>query len=104
SLVLGLGCDRGTPVDLVERGVHALLLRAGLSPRSVKAIATIDKKADEEALLALSARHGWPMITYGAAELDAVPGIENPSETVLRHVGTRGVSEPAALLAAGATK
>jgi cobalt-precorrin 5A hydrolase len=104
SLVLGLGCDRGTPVELVERGVHALLLRAGLSPRSVKAIATIDKKADEEALLALSARHGWPMVTYGAAELDAVPGIENPSETVLRHVGTRGVSEPAALLAAGASR
>jgi cobalt-precorrin 5A hydrolase len=44
------------------------------------------------------------MVTYGAAELDAVPGIENPSETVLRHVGTRGVSEPAALLAAGASR
>jgi cobalt-precorrin 5A hydrolase len=31
-----------------------------------------------------------------------VPGIENPSETVKRHVGSRGVAEPAALLAAGA--
>jgi len=104
SLVLGLGCDRGTPVDLVERGVHALLLNAGLSPRSVKAIATIDKKADEEAFLALSQRHGWPLVTYAAEQLDAVPGIENPSETVKKHVGTRGVSEPAALLAAGASK
>ena len=36
--------------------------------------------------------------------LDPVPGIENPSETVKRHVGTRGVSEPAALLAAGAER
>jgi cobalt-precorrin 5A hydrolase len=104
SLVLGLGCDRGTPPELVERGVQTLLAQAGLSPRSVKAIATIDKKADEEAFLRLAERHGWPLITYDAAALDAAPGIENPSETVLRHVGTRGVSEPAALLAAGATR
>jgi cobalt-precorrin 5A hydrolase len=104
SLVLGIGCDRGTPTELVERGVHALLLQAGLSPRSVKAIATIDKKADEVALLELSQKHGWPLITYPAEQLDAAPGIENPSETVKKHVGTRGVSEPAALLAAGASK
>jgi cobalt-precorrin 5A hydrolase len=104
SLVLGLGCDRGTPPELVERGVQTLLAQAGLSPRAVKAIATIDKKADEEAFLRLSERHGWPLVTYDAAALDAVPGIENPSETVMKHVGTRGVSEPAALLAAGATR
>lgn len=28
--------------------------------------------------------------------------IENPSDTVKRHVGTRGVAEPVALLCAGA--
>ena len=102
SLVLGLGCDRGAPIELVERGVHHLLARHALSPKSVKAIATIDKKHDEVALLALSERFGWPMICYPAEALDAVPGIENPSEIVQRHVGTRGVAEPAALLAAGA--
>ena len=104
SLVLGLGCDRGTPFELVERGVHTMLLQHGLSPRSVKAIATIDKKADEEALLQLSAKYAWPMITYPAETLDAAPGIESPSEMVKKHVGTRGVSEPAALLAAGTDK
>jgi cobalt-precorrin 5A hydrolase len=104
SLVLGLGCDRGTPPELVERGVHTLLLQHGLSPRSIKAIATIDKKADEEAFLTLSIRHGWPMVTYPAETLDAAPGIETPSEMVRKHVGTRGVCEPAALLAAGATR
>lgn len=102
SLVLGLGCDRGTPAELIERGVQTLLARHGLSPRSVKAVATIDVKADEPALRTLAARHGWPLLTYGAAALDAVPGVENPSPTVQRHVGTRGVCEPAALLGAGA--
>ncbi len=101
SLVLGIGCDKGTAPDLVERGVLALLARQGLSPKSVKELATIDVKKDEPALLALSERHGWPLRTYSPEELDVVPGIRNPSETVKRYVGSRGVSEPAALLAAG---
>jgi len=103
SLVLGIGCDRGTAPELVERGVDALLMQHGLCRRAVKAVATIDKKQDEPALLALCERSGWPLHVYPAEALDGVAGIENPSETVKRHVGTRGVSEPAALLAAGAS-
>ena len=102
SLVLGLGCDRGTPTELVARGIASLLERHRLSAKSVKAIATIDKKHDEVAFLELSERFGWPLVCFPAEALDAVPGIENPSEVVKRHVGTRGVAEPAALLAAGA--
>src|SRR6185369_16610806 len=60
SLVLGLGCDRDTPPDLVERGVTALLAQHGLSRKSVRAIASIDKKQDEPALIQLGQRHGWP--------------------------------------------
>ncbi len=101
SLVLGIGCDKGTAPDLVERGVLALLARQGLSPKSVKELATIDVKKDEPALLALSERYGWPLRTYPPEELDVVPGIQNPSEKVKQYVGSRGVSEPAALLAAG---
>ncbi len=102
SLVLGLGCDRGASPELVERGVLAILRRYNLSLRSVKAIATVDRKADEPAFLCLRDRYGWPLTTYPAETLDAVSGIENPSDTVKRHVGTRGVAEPAALLGAGA--
>jgi cobalt-precorrin 5A hydrolase len=101
SLVLGLGCDRGAPTELVQRGITTLLAHHRLSPRSVKAIATIDQKHDEVAFRAISEQHGWPLMTFSAAELDAVPGIASPSDVVRRHVGTRGVAEPAALLAAG---
>ena len=104
SLVLGLGCDRDTPLELVERGIDLLLAKHGLAKSAVKSIATIDKKGDERAFLELSAKRGWPIGTYTAEELDVVPGIENPSETVKRHVGTRAVAEPAALLAAGAER
>jgi cobalt-precorrin 5A hydrolase len=103
SLVVGLGCDRGASVEMVARGVDSLLAEHGLSPRSVRAIATIDKKADETAFLALSAARGWPLLVFPAEELDRVAGIENPSAAVKHFVGTRGVAEPAALRAAGAT-
>jgi len=102
SIIIGLGCDRGASAEMVERGVDALLAEAGLSPKSVKAIATIDKKADEEALLSLARRRAWPLTTFSAEELDTTAGIENPSEKVKQHVGTRGVAEPAALRASGA--
>ncbi|MDB4966490.1 MAG: cobalamin biosynthesis protein CbiG [Myxococcales bacterium] len=102
SLVLGLGCDKLTPPALVERGVRALLVKHGLALASVRAIATIDLKRDEPALLELAARLEVPLLTYPAAELDAAP-LVTPSAMVMKHVGTRGVAEPAALLGAGAT-
>ena len=102
SLVLGIGCDRGTAPDLVKRGVFSLLARHGLSPKSVKEMATINAKLDEPALLAVSEQNGWPLRAFPPEELDVVSGIQNPSENVKRYVGSRGVAEPAALLAAKA--
>jgi cobalt-precorrin 5A hydrolase len=104
SLVLGVGCDRGTPPDLVARGVEAVLAGHGLAPGSIRELATIDLKADEPALRSLADSLGCPLRTFAAAELDATPGIERPSARVSRLVGTRGVSEPAALRAAGAER
>ncbi len=104
TLVLGLGCDKNADPAMVERGVLDLLARHGLSPKSVKQLATIDKKQEEPAFLELSRRYKWPFRFFPAEELDAASGIENPSETVKKFVGTRGVSESAALLASGAEK
>ncbi len=104
SLVVGVGCENGSGAGMVERGTMTILARHGLSPKSVKALATIDRKRDEPAIVSLAGRFGWPLESYPAGELDAVPGIENPSAAVKRHVGARGVAEPAALLCAGARK
>jgi cobalt-precorrin 5A hydrolase len=96
SLVLGIGCDKLTPPELVERGVRAILAKHNLSRASVARVATIDLKREEPALVALC----LPMVTFTAAELDAVT-MPTPSEMVRKHVGTRGVAEPAAILAGG---
>lgn len=104
SLAVGLGCDRGVSPEMAERGLLMVLEKHALSPKSVKYLATIDKKKDEAALIALGEHLAVPLRLFTASELDAVQTIENPSETVKYYVGTRGVAEPAALLAAGADR
>lgn len=103
SLVLGIGCDRGTPTELLERGVRSMLDDAGLDPASVEAIASVDAKQDEPGLIALAARMGWSFVCRPPEELDAVRGIERPSDVVAKHVGTRSVAEAACLAVSRAT-
>ena len=66
----------------------------------VRAVASIDLKADEPGLAEVARANGWSVAFYPAAEL-AVIDVPNPSPTVQRHTGTPSVSEAAALLAAG---
>lgn len=100
SLVLGLGCDSNTPFELVERGIQFVLEKHGLDIRSVKSFASVQKKAEEPAFLKLREKYGWEFKLYSPEALDAVHNLPNPSETVRKFVGTRGVAEPCALLGA----
>ncbi|TGK20858.1 cobalamin biosynthesis protein [Leptospira fluminis] len=103
SLILGLGCDRDITFEDADSGIRKTLDEQGLSFKSVKAIASIDKKKDETAFLELARKYGWEFLTYSADRLDSVEGILNPSETALKYVETRSVCEAAALLASGAS-
>ena len=100
-LFLGLGCDRHTSLESLAEAVRQALAQCGARPDEVAGVATIDRKGDEPAILALTAHQGWPLALYTAAELAQVP-VPNPSATVLAHMGTPAVSEAAALLAAAA--
>ncbi len=98
-VMLGVGCDRGTPLETLETAVAQALNRAGLGAEAVRGIATIDKKQDEVCILTLAERRNWPLHFFSAEELAQVP-VPNPSATVLKYMGTPAVAEAAALLAA----
>jgi len=100
SVSIGLGCDRGTSLATVQVALDAALGQAGLSHAQVRVLASIEAKSNEVAFLELAKLGGWPLRFFSAAELAQVP-VPNPSETVLRYMGTPSVSEAAALLAAG---
>jgi cobalt-precorrin 5A hydrolase/precorrin-3B C17-methyltransferase len=99
SLVVGVGASRG--VDAAEVGglIDEALADAGLSSQSVRLLATADLKADEPGILAAARERDWPVVTFPAAQLAAVP-VPNPSEVVRSATGTPSVAEAAALLGA----
>ncbi|MGW7820656.1 precorrin-3B C(17)-methyltransferase [Streptomyces puniciscabiei] len=100
SLVVGVGASRGAPAEEVLGLVEGLLREAGLSPRSVAELATVDAKAEEPGIVAAAERLGVPLVTYSAEELAAVE-VPNPSDAPLAAVGTPSVAEAAALLRGG---
>ncbi len=101
-VVLGVGCDRGTPLETIEIALSQALARVGLEHNCITAIATINKKDDEPGMLALAKNNGWPLHFYSAEELAQVE-VPNPSAVVLKYVGTPSVGEAAALLLADAS-
>lgn len=100
-VMLGVGCDRGTPLETLEMAVDQALAMSGLGRETVRGLATIDKKNDEACILDLAACMHWPLHFFSAADLARVP-VPNPSATVLKYMGTPAVAEAAALLAAQA--
>jgi len=101
SLVLGLGCDKGASRETLLEAIMKVLGDNHLELPCVRAIASIDAKQNEPGMLALSQEMGWKFDTYPAAKLAAVPNIPNPSEVVMKYMGTPAVGEPAAMLSAG---
>ncbi|MFJ9866681.1 precorrin-3B C(17)-methyltransferase [Streptomyces sp. NPDC101165] len=100
SLVVGVGASRGAPVEEVLGLVEDALREAGLSPRSVAELATVDAKSEEPGIVAAAERLGVPLVTYPAEELAAVR-VPNPSDAPLAAVGTPSVAEAAALVRGG---
>ena len=100
DLVLGIGCDRNTPYATLAQVIDEALAQLEASWADVRAVASIDLKADEVAMQELQRHRGHTIHFYPATWLAQVP-VPNPSETVRKYTGTPSVSEAAALLVAG---
>ena len=101
--VLGLGCARNASPEDMWAHVSAVLDDAGIAAESIAAVASIDLKGDEPAMIETAARLGVPLRLFTAAELEAEAArLATPSDVVFAEVGCHGVSEGAALAAAGA--
>ncbi|MGJ8611981.1 MAG: cobalamin biosynthesis protein, partial [Octadecabacter sp.] len=100
--VLGLGCARNADVEEVWNLVLKTLNRKRIGRNSIACVASLDLKADEVAMNVVAQRLGVPFRVFTAAELEAEAArLETPSDVVFAEVGCHGVSEGAALAAAG---
>jgi len=87
SLIVGVGSARGVSAREVGMLIDEALAAESLHSMSVRCVATVDLKADEEGILAAARERGWEVVTYPA---DVLSGVEvpNPSEVVWAEVGT----------------
>lgn len=100
-VTVGIGCRRGASGKTVYDMVVGTLEKNGIDIRSVRQIASIDVKRDEEALKYLAQKLDVPVCLFSAGELESVPGEFSDSEFVRKTVGTGNVCERAAALAGG---
>ena len=98
---VGLGARKGVTQAEVAAAVATCLEDAGIDPRAVVALASIDLKKQEAGILAYSYESGVPFVTYTAEELRTVEGAFAGSSFVQSVTGVANVCERAAAFAAG---
>ncbi len=95
-LVIGMGCRKGKSFDELYGFVKKQFMEKDLDLRAVKALVSIDRKAEEPGLLELAETLDVPFITYDAERLMAVDGDFRSSEYVKKVTGTDNVCDRAA--------
>lgn len=103
KLSVGLGCDRGALLETLNTALDAALTSVNATRAHIAVFATIDKKSDEVAFLDLTKSENKMLLFFTAEQLAQVR-VPNPSNTVLKFMGTPAVAEAAALLAANTTQ
>ncbi len=99
NLYVGVGCNRGTPLEVIAAAFADLCQRYGISREAIAGVSSIDLKNDEAGIIDFAKSLGHTPQFYDRDMLNNVPDI-SVSEVVLRNVGAKGVAEPAAILAA----
>lgn len=102
TIALGLGCERDTPPEMLIAHAKYAIQEAGVHASAVAVVSSIDVKMDEAAVHAVGAALGVPVRFFSAQALRRLgPRLLTPSAIVEKEVGAPGVSEAAALAAAG---
>ncbi|MDY0374562.1 MAG: cobalt-precorrin 5A hydrolase [Desulfobacterium sp.] len=100
TLCVGIGCNRGTPESEIMDLLKDVFKQNALSMLSIRHIATIDIKKDEQGILKLSESLNVPVVFFENRELNTVKNVKNISQIVEKHTGAKSVCEAAAILAA----
>ena len=101
DIVLGVGCRRDTDPAKLRTFVHSHLEALGIPRERVAAVASIDIKKDEEAILQLARDLRVPSRFYSSGELNSLEGEFTSSQFVRSVTDVDCVCERSAAMAAG---
>lgn len=100
TLTIGMGCKRDTSLSELRDALQTTLRDAELAIDSIRAISTVDLKADESGLIALANELGVPLMAVNSEQLAVNSGQfgELSASAATEKLGLVGVAEPTALI------
>lgn len=104
SVIVGVGCRRGTPAERIVAAIRETLTDAGVALNEVRWIASADVKADETGLIEAARTLEVPIRFIAAEEIRGSSREFSRSDFVAEKVDLPAVAEPAALLAGKRTR
>ena len=104
TLIVGVGCQRGTESDRIVRAVETALAKIGAKADDIRLLASADVKQDEPGLLAAARQLGLPVRFISSDQIRNSTREFARSSFVQEKVNLPAVAEPAALLAGRRTQ
>lgn len=99
NLILGIGCKKDTKAEDILEAIEDCLDKNNLDIKSVKKIATVDVKENEQGLIDAVKFLNLDLKIISRDEIKKVQNQFEGSDFVEKNIGVRAVSEPVALLA-----
>ncbi|MDK2919073.1 MAG: cobalt-precorrin hydrolase [Candidatus Petromonas sp.] len=104
NLVVGIGCRKGKRKEEIVRAVKESLKQINRSPLSIKHIATIDVKKDENGIKETADYFKVPLVIIDSKEVKKIENNFQISSFVKKSIGVGAVSEPVAVLSSNGGK
>ncbi len=98
KLYLGIGCNRDTSLDIIEKSVNLFLDKYNIKIEDIKSIASFEAKKNEIGLLEFSKKYSFPIEFYNKENINSLKDTFSKSAST-KFFGLQGVAEPSAILA-----
>ena len=98
NLILGIGCKKDTKAEDILSAIENCLDKNNLDIKSVKKIATVDVKENEQGLINAAKFLNLDLEIISREEIRKIQNQFEGSDFVEKNIGVRAVSEPVALL------
>ena len=98
KVYLGIGCNRDTSFDDIQKAFLWFLDKYGIEIQQVKNIASFEAKANEKGLLEFAKKYNFDIKFFNEEQINNLQGKFSPSQAT-KFFAIKGVAEPSAILA-----
>jgi len=97
KISLGIGCNRDTSMDIIQKSVEQFLAEYNLTYKQIKSFNSFEAKKDEIGLLQFAKSLNIPLYFFTKDDINQLPNQFSQSAST-KFFGLKGVAEPSAIL------